>query len=96
MGGTMTTALARDLNKLHARAYGQAESAAAVLRRYHAATRKLGDRATQPLHGLYCWLFVPITLWPFNVQDVLEDALTALEQGRRLNARHRLHGGGRP
>jgi hypothetical protein len=86
----MTAALATDLKKLQARAYGQADSAAVVLRRYHAATRKLGNGATQPLHGLYRWMFVPITLWPFNIQDVLEDALTALEQGRRLNARHRL------
>ena len=35
-------------------------------------------------------MFVPPTLWPFNIQDVLEDCLTALEKGKRLNARHRL------
>ena len=40
--------------------------------------------------GLYDWMFVPPTLWPFNIQDVLEDCLTALEKGKRLNARHRL------
>ena len=44
----MTAALATDLQKLHARAYGQADSAAVVLRRYHAAARKLGDPATHP------------------------------------------------
>jgi hypothetical protein len=35
-------------------------------------------------------MFVPTTLWPFNVQDVLEDCLTSLEKGKRLNSRHRL------
>ena len=35
-------------------------------------------------------MFVPTTLWPFNVQDVLEDCLSALEKGKRLNSRHRL------
>jgi hypothetical protein len=35
-------------------------------------------------------MFVPPTLWPFNVQDVLEDCLAVLEKGKRLNVRHRL------
>ena len=90
IGCIMTAALTRDLKSFEPRAYGQADSAAAALRRYHAAAGKLGDGPTRPLHGLYRWMFVPITLWPFNVQDVLEDGLTALEQGRRLIARHRL------
>ena len=32
-------------------------------------------------------MFVPTTLWPFNIQDVLEDCLAAVEKGKRLNAR---------
>jgi hypothetical protein len=35
-------------------------------------------------------MFVPPTLWPFNVQDVLEDCLATLATGKRLNSRHRL------
>jgi len=35
-------------------------------------------------------MFVPPTLWPFNVQDVLEDCLGAREKGKHLNSRHRL------
>jgi hypothetical protein len=35
-------------------------------------------------------MFVPTTLWPFNIQDVLEDCLTALEKGKRLSTTHRL------
>ena len=35
-------------------------------------------------------MFVPPTLWPFNVQDVLEDCLVVLEKRKRLNSKHRL------
>ena len=42
------------------------------------------------LRRLYDWMFVPPTLWPYNIQDVLEDCLASLEKGKRLNARQRL------
>jgi hypothetical protein len=35
-------------------------------------------------------MFVPTTLWPFNIQDVLDDCLEVLEKGKRLSATHRL------
>jgi hypothetical protein len=86
----MPTALALDLKKLQARAFDRAEWAEEAIRRYHAATSSLNDAALQPLCGLYAWMFVPTTLWPFNIQDVLEACLSALEKGKRLNSRHRL------
>jgi len=86
----MTTALDLDLQKLKARAFDRAEWAEPGLRRYHAAARNLNDREGQQLRSLYHWMFVPTTLWPFNIQDVLEDCLGALEKGKRLNAGHRL------
>src|ERR1035437_3602052 len=86
----MTTALDLDLQKLKARAFDRAEWAEEVLRRYHAATLNLDHVAAQQLRALYNWMFVPPTLWPFNVQDVLADCLAALEKGKRLNSRHRL------
>jgi hypothetical protein len=60
------------------------------IRRYHAVTAKLDASTVKSLRGLYDWMFVPTTLWPFNIQDVLEDCLSVLEKGKRLNARHRL------
>jgi hypothetical protein len=87
---TMTKALALDLEKLQTRAFDRAEWAEGCLRRYHAAAAKLDASRLLPLRCLYNWMFVPPTLWPFNIQDVLEDCLTALEKGKRLNARHRL------
>jgi hypothetical protein len=86
----MTEALEFDLKKLKARAFDRADWADGVLRRYHAVILNLNGMVAQQLRVLYCWMFVPPTLWPFNVQDVLEDCLAALEKGKRLNSRHRL------
>jgi hypothetical protein len=86
----MTKALDLDLKKLNARAFDRAEWAEGVLRRYHAATPNLDGVDAQRLRALYNWMFVPPTLWPFNVQDVLEDGLAALDKGKGLNSRHRL------
>ena len=86
----MTKAIDLDLKKLQARAFDRAEWAEDAIRRYHAAFRNLDAAMVQKLRGLYDWMFVPTTLWPFNVQDVLEDCLSVLEKGKRLNARHRL------
>ena len=81
----MTTALELDLKRLKARAFDRADWAEEVLRRYHAATINLDERAAKQLRALYNWMFVPPTLWPFNVQDVLEDCLAVLEKGKGLN-----------
>ena len=85
----MSNALDNDLEKLQPRAFDRAEWAEDCLQRYHAAAKRDAS-AVQSLRGLYDWMFVPISLWPFNLQDVLEDCLTALEKGKCLNARHRL------
>ncbi len=62
----MTGALDLDLKKLKTRAFGMAEWAEDSLRRYHAASPNLNKSAGQQLRTLYNWMFVPITLWPFN------------------------------
>lgn len=86
----MTTDLDRDLKKLKVRAFDRAEWAEAVLQRYHTVTSKLDESVAMQLRTLYDWMFVPPTLWPFNLQDVLEYCLIALEKGQRLNSRHQL------
>ena len=86
----MTKSLDLDLKKLQSRAFDRGEWAEEAIRHYHAATSNLNDAALQPLSGLYAWMFVPTTLWPFNIQDVLEACLSALEKGKRLSSRLRL------
>jgi hypothetical protein len=83
-------ALELDLKKLKARAFDRADWAEGVLSRYHAASVNFSDVVDQQLRKLYDWMFVPTVLWPFNVQDVLGDCLTALEKRKRFNARLRL------
>src|SRR5260370_7175111 len=87
---TMSKALNLDLEKLKTRAFDRAEWGEEVLCRYHSAIPNLNDVAAQQLRALYNWMFIRPPLWPFNVQDVLEDCLAALEKGKRLNSRHRL------
>lgn len=86
----MTTALDLDLAKLNARAFDRADWAGEALQRYHLVTEKLAPAVAQQLRGLYRWMFVPPTLWPFNVQDVFVDCLAVLEKRKRLNSRQRL------
>jgi hypothetical protein len=86
----MRKALDLDLKKLQARAFDRAEWAGEALRRYHSAIQKLDEVAVRQLNGLYRWMFVPPTLWPFNIQNVLEHCLAVLEKGKRLNVRLRL------
>ncbi len=86
----MTKALNLDLKKLQARAFDPAEWAGEALQRYHSAIGKLDDAVFKPLRGFYKWVFVLTTLWPFDVQNVLDDCLSVLEKGKHQNVRHRL------
>jgi hypothetical protein len=86
----MTTALNLDLKKLKARAYDRTVWAEGVLRNYYAANLNPNGVVARQLRALYNWIFVPTTLWPFNVQDLLADCLCDLEHGKRLNCRHRI------
>ena len=83
----MTKALDLDLKKLESRAYHIAEWAEEVLRRFHSAIPNVAEATAVRLRVLHAWMFVPPTLWPFNIQDVLGDCLAALEKGKRLNHR---------
>ena len=83
----MANAFDLDLKKLQARAFDRTEWAKEVLWRYHAALSNLEPVVASPLRGLYEWMFVPPTLWPFNIQDVLADCLTIVEKGEPLDPR---------
>ncbi len=86
----MSKALTLDLKKLANRAYHIAEWAGDVLRRYHAALPLLKDDTAAPLQSLYRWVFVPLTLWPFQIVNALADCLAVVEKGKRLNQQQRL------
>lgn len=78
------------LRKLRAQAFDRADWAEAAVCRYYKVIAKLDDATVQTIRGLYAWMFVPTTLWPFNIQDVLDDCLSVLEKDKRLSSRHKL------
>ena len=80
-------ALARDLAKMQKRAYHMGEWTEAVIRRYHVWAAAGNHHDTPAVVALYAWLFVPPTLWPFNVLDVLAGCLDVLADSERLPAR---------
>lgn len=82
--------LEADLLKLQHRAWHFAEWTEATLRRYHSALPDFTPESKAAITRLYSWLFVPTTLWPFNIHDVLNACLEAVEQGQSLNAQVRL------
>jgi len=86
----MPSALDQDLEKIQAQAFDRADWAEEAIRRYHALTVRLDGSTVKTLNGLYEWMFVPTTLWPFNIQDVLDDCLEVLEKGKHLSATRRL------
>lgn len=84
------TALNDDMRTLASRAFDRAEWAKEVLQRYHAVIPNLAGETARRLQTLHCWMLVPPTLWPFNIQDVMDGCLGVLEKGKRLGSRHRL------
>lgn len=81
-------AFENELRRLRDRAYHFAEWAEAVLRLYHQVLPTLNDESSRPMRKLHAWLFVPFTLWPFNVHDVLTDCLALITSGESLNTSH--------
>lgn len=83
-------AFASDLERLQSRAYGIAEWAAGVLQRYHAQLDSVLNEDAQGLTQLHAWVFVPLTLWPFNIIDLLSQCLHQSEQQLPLSRQLRL------
>ena len=79
-----------DIGKLSSRAFHRADAAKPTLVRYHSAVIGQKTPDIDRLDRLYRWMFVPLVLWPFNVQDVLAACLDRLESGKKVDASHRL------
>lgn len=85
-----TPPLQHDLDRLQTRAYGVVEWAAEVLRRYHALPACGSATDASLLTRLHEWIFVPLTLWPFSITDLMGECLSVLEKGRPLGSKLRL------
>ena len=81
---TSSSALQTDLKRLEALAYHRLENSKDVVRKFHDFCRR--DYADRDyLQTLYDWLFVPITLWPIDVEGLFRAALDRAASGRCLD-----------
>jgi hypothetical protein len=83
-------ALSFDLKRLESRAYGIEDWASGVLGRYHAQLAGLSPEDAKTLARLHAWVFVPLTLWPFSIIDLLNECLNECENQGPLSSGLRL------
>src|SRR5947208_3559091 len=76
--------LQSDLKRLAALAYHRLESSKYLVRKFH-RFRRTDHAEFDYLRKLYDWLFVPITLWPIDIEGLLRIALVRAGVGRRLD-----------
>lgn len=85
-----SSTLKHDLNKLSERAYDAVEWSKTVLEQYHRVKRSFRGEDGGRLRKLHDWVMVPLTLWPFEVRDVLSESLAQFESQKALNEPLRL------
>src|SRR5437899_5080224 len=78
------SSLQHDLKRLRGLAYHRLESSEDLVRRFHRFRRE-DQPELDYLQKLYDWLFVPITLWPIDIEGLLRAALDRAAAGRRLD-----------
>src|SRR3982751_159123 len=78
------SALESDLKCLRRLAYHRLENSEVLVRKFH-RFRRTGGIDLGHFQKLYDWLFVPITLWPIDIEGLLRAALDRAEAGKRLD-----------
>jgi hypothetical protein len=77
------SAIQGDLKRLRALAYHRLEHSENLVRKFH-RFRKSDHADLDHLRKLYDWLFVPITLWPIDIEGLFRAALDRASSGKRL------------
>lgn len=75
----------RDLAKMQERSYHMGEWTEPVIRRYHVLAPTGTHPGVAAVRAFHAWLFVPPTLWPFNVLDMLAGCLDILAASKGLS-----------
>jgi len=78
------SSLQGDLKRLGALAYHRLENSDDLVRKFH-RFRKSDHADLDHLRKLHGWLFVPITLWPIDIEGLLRAALDRASSGKRLD-----------
>ena len=81
-----SSSLQNDLKRLGALAYHRLENSQDLVQTFH-RLRRTDHADFDYLRKLYDWLFVPITLWPVDIEGLLRAALDRMASGRRLDNR---------
>lgn len=78
------------LERLDMLAFHRREWSEPEIRRYHEIRRDKGEAVVEQVNVLYRWMFVPITLWPFNIHHVFISCLARISVGKALDKEMRL------
>ncbi len=76
--------LENDLKRLRGLAYHRLESSEDLVRRFH-DFRETHRADSDHFQKLYDWVFVPLTLWPIDIEGLLRSALDRASAGKRLD-----------
>jgi hypothetical protein len=76
--------LESDLTRLRKLAYHRLENSRDLVRRFYRFRRR-NHPDFYRIQRLYDWLFVPITLWPFNIEGLFRETLDRASSGERLD-----------
>jgi hypothetical protein len=79
------SSLQRDVKRFGALAYHRLENSHDLVRKFH-RFRNSDHADLDHLRKLYDWLFVPITLWPIDIEGLFRAALDRASSGKRLDS----------
>src|SRR5262249_31325490 len=85
-----TNSLQHDLQTLDRLAFQRRRWSQGEIKRYHTIWRKKGKGLLKAIDLLYEWMFVPVSLWPFSVQDVFASCLERISAAQQLDKEMRL------
>lgn len=76
---------ASDRQLLAAQAFRRLEVSGDVIDSYHQLLDSLPPSLKAPVEHLYLWFLCPLTLWPFNLHDLLLTIFDNLRSGKPIN-----------
>jgi hypothetical protein len=83
--------LKADLERLARLGYGRGDWGQELVKQFHRLPQAAKRHPDFPLlTQLYPWLFVPLTLWPAELEGLGRHVLATIKSGKRLDARIKL------
>lgn len=86
----MASPLQQDLKRLGTLAFHRRGWSEPEIKRYHEIRGEKGEAPLKAIGILYRWMFIPVTLWPFNIHDVFAACLARVSAGKLPDKEMRL------